>query len=202
PGWAAPPPAVNDPPITLLQLATHTSGLPRVFPLGVPTSPPTAAEAMSQRWAWLSARRNARDPGRGAHYSNLGFDFLGDAEAKAAGASYDAALRQLVTGPLGLADTSATPSADACARMMAGDPGWNPPPCGDTSYQAASGGLYSTANDMARWMESQLPAGPPDPVRQVSQRIYVQRDSLAYASGLDVAGPANGIGLAWIELAP
>lgn len=202
PGWAAPPPRAGDPPITLVQLATHTSGLPRVFPLGVPTSPPSAAQAMAERWAWLGKRRDAHDPGKGAHYSNLGFDFLGDAEAKAAGASYDAALREEVTGPLGMVDTSATPSADACARMLAGDPGWSPPPCGDTSYMAASGGLYSTANDMARWMASQLAAGPPDPTRQISQKIYVQRDSLAYASGVDVAGPASGIGLAWIELAP
>jgi D-alanyl-D-alanine-carboxypeptidase/D-alanyl-D-alanine-endopeptidase len=202
PGWAAPPPTVGDPPIALVQLATHTSGLPRVFPLGVPASPPSADQAFAERWAWLGKRRDARDPGKGAHYSNLGFDFLGDAEAAAAGASYGAALHDLVTGPLGMADTSADPSPDACARMMSADPGWNPPPCGDTSYMAASGGLYSTANDMARWMLSQLADGPPDPLRQISQAIYVRRDQLAYASGVDVAGPANGIGLAWIELAP
>jgi D-alanyl-D-alanine-carboxypeptidase/D-alanyl-D-alanine-endopeptidase len=86
--------------------------------------------------------------------------------------------------------------------MMAGDPGRNPPPCVDTSYMASSGGLYSTASDMARWMQSQMAAGAPDPERQISQQIYVRRDQLGYASGVDVAGPANGIGLAWIELAP
>jgi D-alanyl-D-alanine-carboxypeptidase/D-alanyl-D-alanine-endopeptidase len=198
PGWTA----ANDPPITLVQLATHTSGLPRVYPLGVPTSPPTADLSRAQRWAWLGQRRDARDAGKGAHYSNLGFDFLGDADAAGAAASYDDALRDWVTAPLGMADTGAVPAADACARMMAGDPGWNPPPCVDTSYMASSGGLYSTGNDMARWMQSQLAAGAPDATRQISQRIYVQRDQLAYASGVDVAGPANGIGLAWIELAP
>lgn len=201
PGWAPPPPTKSDPPITLVQLATHTSGLPRVFPLGVPASPPSAAQAFAERWDWLSKRRDAKDPGQGAHYSNLGFDFLGDADAAAAGASYGAALQDWVTGPLGMTDTSDNPSADACARMMAGDPGWNPPPCGDTSYMGASGGLYSTADDMARWMVRQLAAGPPDPVRQISQAIYVRRDQLTYASGVDVAGPASGIGLAWIELA-
>jgi D-alanyl-D-alanine-carboxypeptidase/D-alanyl-D-alanine-endopeptidase len=198
-GWAA---AVKDPPITLVELATHTSGLPRVYPLGVAATPPTADEAKAQRWAWLGQRRDARDAGKGAHYSNLGFDFLGDADAAGAGTSYGDALRDWVTAPLGMADTSADPSPDACARMMAGDPGRNSPPCVDTSYMASSGGLYSTASDMARWMRSQMAAGAPDPARQISQQIYVRRDQLAYASGVDVAGPANGIGLAWIELAP
>ena len=198
-GWAA----AQDPPITLVQLATHTSGLPRVFPLGVPLTPPSADEARAQRWAWLGRRRDARDAGNGAHYSNLGFDFLGDADAAGAGAGYDDALREWVTAPLGMADTGANPSPSACARMMAGDPGWNPPPCGDASYMAASGGLYSTGDDMARWILGQLAAGgAPDPARQISQQIYVRRDQLAYASGIDVAGPASGIGLAWIELAP
>jgi D-alanyl-D-alanine-carboxypeptidase/D-alanyl-D-alanine-endopeptidase len=202
PGWTpGAPPAKDPPPITLIQLATHTSGLPRVYPIGIYTTPPTPEQAQEDRWGWLGRRRDARDPGNGAHYSNLGFNFLGDALGAAAGASFPAALKQEVTDPLGMADTTATPSSEACARMMAGDPARNAPPCVDTSYQAASGGLYSTAGDMARWMESQLAAGAPDPVRKVSQAIYVRRDQLAYASGLDVAGPANGVGLAWIELA-
>ena len=199
PGWAAT--ARDPPPITLIQLATHTSGLPRVYPLSVYLTPPTAEQAQADRWAWLGQRRDGRDPGHGAHYSNLGFNFLGDALAAASGSSYPAALKAEVTDPLGMADTTPSPSPAACARMMSGDPSWNPPPCVDTAYQAASGGLYSTAGDMARWMENQLAAGPPDPVRKVSQTIYVRRDQLAYASGVDVAGPANGIGLAWIELA-
>jgi D-alanyl-D-alanine-carboxypeptidase/D-alanyl-D-alanine-endopeptidase len=203
PGWTpGAPPAKDPPPITLIQLATHTSGLPRVYPLGIYATPPTLEKALADRWAWLAKRRDARDPGKGAHYSNLGFNFLGDALGAAAGSSFPAALKLEITDPLGMADTTATPSLEACARMMAGDPAWNAPPCVDTSYQAASGGLYSTANDMARWMEGQLAAAAPDPVRKVSQTIYVRRDQLTYAGGLDIAGPANGVGLAWIELAP
>jgi D-alanyl-D-alanine-carboxypeptidase/D-alanyl-D-alanine-endopeptidase len=198
PGWA---PAMKDPPpVNLLQLATHTSGLPRVYPLGIYPTPPSAEQARSDRWTWLAQRRDARDAGKGAHYSNLGFDFLGDALATAAGADYDTAMATWVTGPTGMRDTTPNPSPDQCARMMAGDPAWNAPPCLDASYQAASGGLYSTGDDMARWMLSQL-SPQPDPSRQVSQAIYVRRDQLAYATGVDVAGPANGIGLAWIELA-
>jgi D-alanyl-D-alanine-carboxypeptidase/D-alanyl-D-alanine-endopeptidase len=200
PGWAT---AAKDPPaITLIQLATHTSGLPRVYPLHAYLTPPTAAQAQADRWAWLARRRDALDPGKGAHYSNLAFNYLGDALGAAAGSSYPAALKAEVTDPLGMADTTPSPSPAACARMMAGDPILNSAACVDTTYQAASGGLYSTGDDMARWMRSQLAAGPPDPVRKISQATYVRRDLLAYAGGIDVAGPASGIGLAWIELAP
>lgn len=198
PGWAT---AARDPrPITLIQLATHTSGLPRVYPLHAYLTPPTAAQAQADRWAWLAQRRDALDPGKGAHYSNLGFNYLGDALGAAAGSSYPAALKAEVTDPLGMADTTASPSPQQCARMMAGDAILRSADCVDAAYQAASGGLYSTGSDMARWMKSQLAAGPPDPVRKVSQTIYVRREQLAYAEGLDVAGPASGIGLAWIEL--
>jgi D-alanyl-D-alanine-carboxypeptidase/D-alanyl-D-alanine-endopeptidase len=200
PGWT---PAAKDPaPITLIQLATHTSGLPRSYPMARPMAEPTPAEARAERWGWLAQRREPIDPGKGARYSNLGFDFLGDADAAGAGSSYGDALRDWVTAPLGLADTTANPSPAACERMMAGDPVWPEPPCTDQSFHAASGGLYSSADDMARWMLSQLAAGAPDPARKVSQTIYVRRDQLAYAEGLDHAGPASGVGLAWIELAP
>ncbi len=200
PGWT---PATKDPaPITLIQLATHTSGLPRTDPMAQPMAEPTPAEAKAARWGWLAQRRDPLDPGKGARYSNLGFEFLGDADAAGAGASYGDALRDWVTAPLGLADTTANPPPAACTRMLSGDPVWPEPPCTDQSFHAASGGLYSTANDMARWMLSQLGADAHDPARKISQTIYVRREQLTYATGLDHAGPASGVGLAWIELAP
>jgi D-alanyl-D-alanine-carboxypeptidase/D-alanyl-D-alanine-endopeptidase len=197
-GWAAR--TKDATPITLVQLATHTSGLPRIAPYAAPATPPSPADATAARWAWLAQRHTKEPPGQTAHYSNLGFDFLGDALADATGTTYDAALKTWVTQPLGMRDTTPAPSPEECVRMMAGDPGASPPPCLDQSFQAASGGVYSTAADMALWMQSQLAAGPPDPARRISQAIYVQRAALARAVGIDVAGPASGIGLAWIQL--
>jgi D-alanyl-D-alanine-carboxypeptidase/D-alanyl-D-alanine-endopeptidase len=198
PGWAAT--GKDPPPITLLQLATHTSGLPRTDPTSRPFALPSVAEARAARWGWLAHRRDAKPPGVGASYSNFAFDLLGDALGVAAGSDYDAALRDQVTGPLGLADTTADPSPGQCARLMAGDPLWPGAACADQSYHAASGGLFSTGADMARWMLDQL-AAKPDPARRISQAIYVRRDQLAYAEGLDHGGPASGVGLGWIELA-
>jgi D-alanyl-D-alanine-carboxypeptidase/D-alanyl-D-alanine-endopeptidase len=195
-GWQAPKTKTAAPPITLLELATHTSGLPREAPIKPDQPAPVASAA---RWAWLEQQRRLPPPGVGALYSNVAFDLLGDALAGAAKTPYGAALNAEVTAPLGMADTTASPSAAQCQRMMAGDPNRKPFPCVDQSGEAASGGLYSTANDMALWLKAQLaPAAEPGP-RAISQAVYVRREQLTTAVGLDHAGPANGIGLAWIE---
>jgi D-alanyl-D-alanine-carboxypeptidase/D-alanyl-D-alanine-endopeptidase len=193
------PAASGAPPITLAALATHTSGLPREgkvqadLPLG---------QAVRARWDWLGAQRRLPRPGTQAVYSNLGFDLLGDALSDAAAIPYDVLLAREVTGPLGMKDTTADPSAEQCARMMAGDPRRKSWPCFDRSGSAASGGVYSTANDMAAWLRHQLAPGAEGDERRVSQQVYVERNALRYASGLDHAGRADAIGLAWIELGP
>jgi D-alanyl-D-alanine-carboxypeptidase/D-alanyl-D-alanine-endopeptidase len=181
-------------PIELIDLATHTSGLPRVAPID-PSAP--AGEAEADRWAWLAHRRPPPPPALNALYSNIAFDLLGDAEAAAAKTPYAAALAARITGPAGMADTTPSPTNGQCARMMLAE---KVRPCGDASSTAASGGLYSTAADMAAWMKRQMPAGNPGPDIIAAQRIYYQRADLASVSGLDHAGPASGIGLAWIEL--
>ena len=197
PGGVVPQPK-KGPPITLLNLATHTSGLPREA--GIDPPPPDAAVAA--RWAWLGRERGRPAPGFQALYSNIGFELLGDALANATGRSYDDALDMAVTGPLGMVDTTARPTTDECARLMSPDLRKGTYPCIDQTPEAASGGLYSTAGDMALWMKAQLAAGPAGSVRGISQAVYIRRDALARAVGIDHAGPASGIGLAWIEEEP
>jgi D-alanyl-D-alanine-carboxypeptidase/D-alanyl-D-alanine-endopeptidase len=198
-GWQGPPAKPGAPPITLLTLATHTSGLPREAAVIAGKPGP---EAQAERWEWLATQTRLPPVGRGALYSNIGFDLLGDALAAAAKVPYETALAATVTQPLGMADTTAQPTAAQCARMLAPDPLRHPFPCVDQSWEAASGGIYSTADDMGRWMQAQLAPGAATDRRRISQATYVQRASLASAVGLDHAGPAAAIGLAWIELAP
>jgi D-alanyl-D-alanine-carboxypeptidase/D-alanyl-D-alanine-endopeptidase len=185
-------------PIELIHLATHTSGLPRESGL----KPGLAAEAAAKaRWAWLGRQRGLPPPGRQALYSNIAFDLLGDALTEASGAPYAAALASTVTRPLGMVDTTPAPTPAQCARLLSPDPARPPHPCIDQSDHAASGGLYSTADDMALWLRAQLAPGAATDARRISQAIYVQRAALTTAVGLDHAGPASAIGLGWIELA-
>lgn len=196
-GWQAPP-AGKTPaaPITLVNLATHTSGLPRA---GKVLAGQPAAIAIAARWAWLAQPQRLPSPGTSAVYSNVAFDLLGDALANASNSAYGEALAAAVTAPLGMADTTATPSAAQCQRMMASDPNRKPFPCVDQSGEAASGGLYSTAGDMALWLKAELAPGAEQGRRSISHSVYFRREQLASASGLDHAGLANGVGLAWIE---
>jgi D-alanyl-D-alanine-carboxypeptidase/D-alanyl-D-alanine-endopeptidase len=195
-GWRPPAQKKPSPPITLVDLATHTSGLPREAAIKPGQD---AAAASAARWTWLAQQRRLPPPGVGAAYSNIAFDLLGDALSHASGQPYGAALNGVVTTPLGMADTTAAPSPLQCQRMMATDPHRKPFPCIDQSGEAASGGLYSTANDMALWLRAQLTPTAEPGSRAIGQAVYVRREQLTYAGGLDHAGFANGVGLAWIE---
>lgn len=189
-------------PITLLDLATHTSGLPREvgpYPANLPhfTFPDHA-----YRWAWLRSwppkRRLITPPGTAALYSNVGFDFLGDALASAAGMSYTKLLNDRIIHPLNLRDTTLTPDPGQCARLLrgTGDQG----PCTNTEASGPSGGVYSTAADMGRMMQSllQIPGIPPQP--QAPMDVYLKPSQLRSMQGLSHAGDPTGIGLAWIQI--
>lgn len=187
--------------ITLVHLASHTSGLPRQAGLAYSAVP---ARAEADRWAWLGRQGPVQTPGRTALYSNIAYDLLADAIGRAAGRPYSQVLAQRVTGPLGLRDTTASPSAEACSRLMDGGEAGPWAECRDTAANAGSGGLYSTADDMAIWMRHQLGIGAvwADPGLRISQAVRFRRQDLARIEGLDRAGEASGIGLGWIELAP
>jgi len=91
-----------------------------------------------------------------AAYSNVGYDLLADAIETAAGRSYPELLRRLVTAPLGMADTGFAPTPEQCARLMVGTGLGGAGPCVDTQATDGSGGLFSTGNDMARWLRHNI----------------------------------------------
>lgn len=57
-------------------------------------------------------------PGSQASYSNLAFDLLADALSTAAGKPYTQLFEEQITRPLGMKDTTFTPSPDQCRRLM------------------------------------------------------------------------------------
>ena len=184
-------------PLELVDLATHTSGLGRNSPPTWPR-PPTRP---SRRAGPGSRRRRLPPPGTRAHYSNLGFDLLGDALAAAAKAPYGVALEKWVTGPLAMNSTTAQPTAAQCARMMTPDPSPRPvraatpaprrPAAGSTPRPPTwPPGSSTNCRSASRARPEDQPGDLCGPPRLSSQE------------GLDVAGPPAGVGLAWIQLAP
>jgi serine-type D-Ala-D-Ala carboxypeptidase/endopeptidase len=145
-------PAFNGRPIRLLDLATHSAALPREMGEAPPDAPPRTWPTHADRWKWLPTYQLPWAPGSIAAYSNIGFDFLADAIETAAGKPYTDVLRERVTGPLGMKDTTFAPTPEQCKRLMVGSGLGGPGPCVDTHATDGSGGLYSTGNDMARWL--------------------------------------------------
>jgi D-alanyl-D-alanine-carboxypeptidase/D-alanyl-D-alanine-endopeptidase len=196
-------PAVGGRAITLLDLATHAAALPRELPLAPPSgAAPFAWPTTADRYAWLGDQKLPWAPGSVAAYSNVGFDLLGAALAEAAGTSYADLLRERITGPLGMADTGLAPDAEQCARLMTGYgiPGAEAAPCVGTANIAASGGVYSTADDMVLWLRHNLARADAAawPTLALTHAAYLQRQDLGAAIGFDEAGPMDAIALAWL----
>jgi serine-type D-Ala-D-Ala carboxypeptidase/endopeptidase len=185
--------------ITLLDLATHTAGLPREMG----EAPDGAAQftwpTRSDRWAWLAKETLGWAPGTVAAYSNIGFDLLADALETAAHKPYPEMLRERVTTPLGMTDTGFAPTPEQCQRLMIGSGLAPAAPCVDTHATEGSGGLYSTGADMARWLRHNL--DDDDPALLISHAVYRQRQALPAAIGFDEAGPMSGLGLGWVVMA-
>jgi serine-type D-Ala-D-Ala carboxypeptidase/endopeptidase len=192
-------PTFGSRPITLLDLATHSAALPRemgdapdgVFHRAWPTR--------EDRWKWLPGYKLPWAPGTIAAYSNVGFDLIADAIETAGGQSYPELLRKRVTAPLGMMDTGFAPTPDQCGRLMTGSGLGGAGPCVYTQATDGSGGLYSTGNDMARWLRHNIE--DTDGTLALSHAIYRQRQALPAAIGFDEAGPMAGLGLGWVTVA-
>lgn len=201
----APPKAVvpeRAKPITLADLATHTSGLPRELGSAPSGTPHFTFPDYRTRWRWLPNQHLRSVPGSAALYSNVAFDFLSDALESAAHKQYAALLAERTLNPLHMHDTTFFPDAEQCGRLLRSvhDEG----PCTVTEATAGSSGLYSTARDMEVWLQYLLRTGGPALSAQdpAAQAVYIVPSSLIRQRGLDHAGEPTGVGLGWIHILP
>lgn len=186
-------------PITLFDMATHTSGLPRELGNAPPNTSHFTFPDYSTRWRWLPNQRLRSIPGKAAIYSNVAFDFLSDALQSAAHMQYAALLYERTLKPLQMRETTFFPSADQCGHLLIG--AREEGPCTATEATAGSSGLYSTATDMAIWLQYLLRIGDSAPDAS-AQAVYILPSSLVSQKGLDHAGEPTGIGLGWIHVLP
>ena len=195
-------PTYQSAPITLVNLATHTSALPREQPGGAAHRPVFVWPTREQRWNWLSTATLKSSPGSQAAYSNLAFDLLADALGNAAGKPYAQLFEEQITRPLGMKDTTFTPSPDQCKRLMVAEKGASP--CNNTLAAVGSGGVYSTPGDMMRWMQQFLSSDFYARSNQADrmQTLIYQRSQLSRVIGMDVPGRADALGLGWVYMAP
>jgi D-alanyl-D-alanine-carboxypeptidase/D-alanyl-D-alanine-endopeptidase len=147
-------PKYADVAITVGQLATHTSGLPRdPAPRGWNT-----VEALADE---LSAMQLLGPPGSSYLYSNLGVSVLGLLLGEVSATSYPSLISKRVGEPLSLVDTVLHPASSQLKRLAAGqdengrvtDPPTSP-------LVGPAGGFYSTATDLIRFLQAHVYGSP------------------------------------------
>lgn len=171
-------PARNGREITLLDLSTHRSGLPRLPSNLAPADPtnPYADYSVEKLYGFLSGYTLTRDVGSMYEYSNLGIGLLGHVLALRAGRSYEALLVERILAPLGMRDTRITLTPAMRKRMATGhyETGYAAP-AWDLPALAGAGAIRSTVNDMLKFVAANLdsastPLGPTLHAAQVVQR--------------------------------
>jgi len=176
--------------VTLGQLATHTSGLPRLPGNVAPAdrADPYADYDAARLVAALAGTPLTRDPPAPYEYSNFGMGLLGYALTYRDG-GYDRVLRERVLVPLGMHDTGAVPAPSRAARRAAGHGrDLAPVPAWHYAALAGAGALRSSARDMAKYLQATMEpgAGPLGAAFLLAETPLAQGPS-----------PQTRVGLAW-----
>lgn len=150
-------PSRNGKAITLLDLATASSGLPS---LGSNMKPadmrnPYADYSVQQMYDFLSSHTLRRDPGERYEYSNIGMGLLGHVLGLRAGKSYEALLRERVLEPLGMRETFIeVPAAVAGRFAVPHDADLEEASPWELPTLAGAGALRSTTRDMLMFADA------------------------------------------------
>src|SRR3954447_1522126 len=158
----------NDPAtgaVTLKQLATHTSCLPRM-PDNLGNANPEDPYAQYDDKAlfeYLASAKLQGKPPCAVDYSNLGFGILGTVLERAYGKPWAALVAEKITGPLGMSDTAQDLSPAQQSRFAepwSGDQRAHP---WTLKAIAGAGALRSTPGDMSKLADALL-AGSQGPL--------------------------------------
>ncbi len=180
-------------PITLGQLATQFSGLPRLPANLAPAdmANPYAGYGEAQLRSFLAGHTLTRAPGAAYEYSNLAYGLLGTALATQANMSYEELLQARIFRPLGMVSTFTAGTPALRARLAPGHLADGKPAANwDFQAIAGAGAVRSSARDMIAYMQSYMRATSP------AQQLAVRPQRL-------LAGEGDGdglkkIGLAWM----
>jgi serine-type D-Ala-D-Ala carboxypeptidase/endopeptidase len=170
--------------ITLEQLATHGSGLPRLAP-NQPTGEANPYRDFTAERAEEGLRTATRTPDAGHLYSNFGYQLLGLALERASGQRYRDLLAERLLGPLGMT-RSGVGRAGGGTRLTGHASG---KPVGHWDFALPGpGAVEATIGDLARYLAACL--APPDGPLGTAIRLCQQ-------PRLRIGGRQAG-GLAWI----
>jgi D-alanyl-D-alanine-carboxypeptidase/D-alanyl-D-alanine-endopeptidase len=177
--------------ITLLELSTQSSGLPRMPDNLKPAdvTNPYADYSVEQMFEFLGRYQLPRDPGATFEYSNLGVGLLGQALALRAQKSYEDLVRERILAPLDMDHTAVTLTPWMREHLAKGHtPQGAVTSNWDIPAMAGAGALRSTMNDMLKFARANINPGS-DGLGRAMRATHAGRMS---------AGPGMTIGMNWI----
>ena len=177
--------------ITLTDLSTHHSALPRLPDNLIPSDPtnPYADYTVEQLYEFISRYELPRDIGAQFEYSNLAVGLLGHVLAEANDSDYEALVRERILDPLGMVMSGIALSDDMEEWLAVGhDEAGNPTSNWDIPTLAGAGALRSNMTDMLRFLDANMgPVG--NDLEQAMRTSHAQREALPNG---------GGVGLNWV----
>lgn len=176
--------------ISWLDLATHTSGLPRLPENLQPKNManPYADYTQKDLNSYIQTIKNL--PGKGKYdYSNLGYGMLGCALAAVSEKPFEQLIREEISKPFSMPSTGIQLSAEMQKRLQGGHDASGKPVSGwDFDAMAAAGAVRSDATDMLRYLDTLMAAARTD---QASAEKLVQ------TAQRDTSTPKTRIAFGW-----
>ena len=178
-------PQAGSPPITLLQVATMHSGLARE-----PAECKNHSVGPVGGWSkkvvdCLPFTRYQYEPGTQYLYSNIGYASLGVAIERAAGKPFTAVVEDAILKPLGMSRSAMDISAALRTDLAHGYQSTQrkPPARRDAAdrelegrgYRVPNGALFSTLNDLTKFVAWQLGEGPAGVLKKETQDANYNR---------------------------
>lgn len=191
--------------VTLLQLASHTSGLPtNLFSQWqMMRRGRQLAEAFREDdlMAFLKQLPTTPRAANKARYSNVGMALLGRILGDVCGQSYDESVQDLILRPLGMNDTFIDPSHYETSRLIEGhDSRGRPVPPFTWKGMEAAGVWRSTGDDMMKFLKAQLGfyGSPWDSLARRTTQVYatMSRDTQVGLGWMVSTTKSGGVG-AW-----
>lgn len=185
-------PRYSDRKITLLDLATHTSGLPRDADNMTPDheDDPFEDYTEARMFDFLRGYELTREVGSQYAYSNLGVALLGSCLLRKARTPYPKLVREKVLLPLGMMHTGVDAKTLHPASVARGYDG-ELEPAGDWHFRSpyvAVGGLRSTADDLLLFLEAAIGLRPSPLKAALDAQLSVKRPK---------ESPAREVAITW-----
>ena len=188
--------------ITLRHLLSHTHGIESAGPVVYRTA--YSGEQTNRQLLELMKEQKASGSGRNFRYTNTGYNLAGLVIDEIARSSWKNVMQEEVLNPLGMKSTRARTSLYDSASLampytVTGDRNFVRVHYAKADENMhAAGGLISTANDMAKWLEVQMNAGKLDGKQIFPASIIeeMHRRHVAIPGGRGDM-PQVGYGLGW-----